>query len=247
VLTGLALALAAPLAVPVDLLARRTTGLGLVVLGVLAAVVGVFLARRAPRAAPWDALGVLVAAAALLLFGRAFRTDLHSAMTVQSALLVLGLGIALGAGLTSVLHPDDPEPDPRLTPALIADRAALAFVGLSLGAWVVLPVALEPLTYRPEGSAVPTGPVIMLVLAVVSVLVFAVDRLLDRTRASMLAQARRELFAQRTAPSSPGVPATAPTIEEWEDEAEPEDALGTDRPEPQTEYVVVEPDAIVKG
>jgi hypothetical protein len=244
VLTGLALALAAPLALPVDLLARRTAGLGLVILGVLAAVVGVFLARRAPRAAPWEALGVLVAAAALLLFGRAFRNDLHSAMTAQSALLVLGLGVALGAGLTSVLHPDDPEPDPRLTPALIADRAALAFVGLSLGAWVVLPVALEPLTYRPEGSSVPTGPVIMAVLAVVSVLVFAVDRLLERTRASMLAQARRELFVARSA-SRP-----APAAEEWEDEAEPEDAPGTERPqppEPSVEYVVTEPDAIVKG
>jgi hypothetical protein len=189
VLTCLGLGLAVPAGLPVDLLARRTTGLVVVVAGAAAALAGVVLARRWGRLAPWDALGLAGAAAGMLLFGRALRVDLHGASTVPTLLVIGGLAAALSAGITALLNADDRLAVPDVWRPDIAESVTIGFAAMLLGGWVLGPVAIEPLTYRPETATVPAGPVIMLAVALVSATIFAVSSGLATFRSRLLADA----------------------------------------------------------
>ncbi|MER7461167.1 hypothetical protein [Micromonospora sp. NPDC126480] len=93
--------------------------------GLLAVAGGALAARYAPRLLPWDAVGLLVvAAAAATIWPPAGRP----ADAIGTLLVTAGLGLALGAGIVLVTGPVRPSPGaaPEADPADPADPAGPA-------------------------------------------------------------------------------------------------------------------------
>ncbi|MFG3599908.1 hypothetical protein [Micromonospora chersina] len=79
------------------------TGTSLVLLfGILAVAGGALAGRHAARMLPWDAIGLVVAAAAGPLAWPEVRAELPSADTVGPVLVAVGLGLAFGSGIALV-------------------------------------------------------------------------------------------------------------------------------------------------
>ncbi|MFF4892908.1 hypothetical protein [Micromonospora chersina] len=86
--------------------------------GILAVAGGVLAGRHAARMLPWDAIGVVVTAAATPWSWPEVRADLPSAATVGPVLIAVGLGLAFGSGIGLVTASADGAPavsvgDPR--------------------------------------------------------------------------------------------------------------------------------------
>ncbi|TYB35471.1 hypothetical protein FXF50_23880 [Micromonospora sp. AP08] len=78
--------------------------------GILAVAGGALAARHAGRMLPWDAIGVVVTAAATPWFWPDVRAELPSADTVGPVLIAVGLGLAFGAGIVLVTEPTGTPP-----------------------------------------------------------------------------------------------------------------------------------------
>ena len=79
-------------------------------LGILAVAGGALAGRHAARMLPWDAIGVVVAAAAAPLTWPVVRSELPSADTVGPVLVAVGLGLAFGSGIVLVTGPAETAP-----------------------------------------------------------------------------------------------------------------------------------------
>lgn len=180
---GVAFGVAAPIALAPRLFYLDRPGDTLVVLivGVLAVSAGVLLTLFADQRAPWDALGVLLAAIGLLLTPISVREQLGSGRPAQ-LLLAAGLGLGLGAGLSRLARQRD---------GRVAATAALGFAAMALAGQTLVPVVLLPLSETRSGQLPLTGPVIMVVTAFVLVLLFGLGRMVDRIRRDIHAEAHR--------------------------------------------------------
>lgn len=156
-----------------------------VAVGALAA--GAVLTSRADRIAPWDALGVLIAAFAFAMLPTSVELHLGS-QTPAQVILAAGLGLGFGAGFSRLVAlpgvPGNPLPVRE-----VASVAALGFAAMVLAAYALSPVALLPLAERHVGKLPLTGPVIMVVTAVVLCLLFGAGRAVQRIRRDIYAEA----------------------------------------------------------
>ena len=109
----------------------RPSGVWLLAVAVAAVATGVVLGSRADGWAPWDALGLLVAAATLWLGAGGTATTGHHVM------LAAGIGVALGASLSRVAS----LPGIGLGPARVAGIGAL---GVAAALLVTNPLAPAP-------------------------------------------------------------------------------------------------------
>lgn len=76
-----------------------------IVVALVTIAAGAFLALRVDAAAPWDAIGVVVAIVGLLL-GTDYTSDrLGVTVLVSGSLLLAGTGLAIGHGMTRLLKP----------------------------------------------------------------------------------------------------------------------------------------------
>jgi hypothetical protein len=158
----------------------------LLVLVVSAAGLGVLLARVADRAAPWDALGLLLVAVGLLLAVRQLDQELTWGPPLHPYVIGAGLGLALGAGLGRVAA----WPDRARPPYARATDAGLGFAAALLAAGVMTPLLL-PIAYGQRmGPGVPwQPPAVVTVAAVVVALFFGLARAVDRIRRDIRAEA----------------------------------------------------------
>ncbi|MEU5526177.1 hypothetical protein ABZ744_04490 [Micromonospora chersina] len=78
--------------------------------GILAVAGGALAARHAARMLPWDAIGVVVTAAATPWSWPEVRAELPSADTVGPVLIAVGLGLAFGSGIVLVTEPTGTPP-----------------------------------------------------------------------------------------------------------------------------------------
>jgi len=143
----------------------RPSGVWLLAVAVAAVAAGVVLGSRADRWAPWDALGLLAAAATLWL-----RTG-GPPTTGHHVVLAAGLGVALGAGLSRVVSRPGIGPGP-------ARVAGVAAVGVAAALLVTNPLAPVPewlvtVDRIPQPSAVVT-PALVALGAVVTAVGWAV-------------------------------------------------------------------------
>jgi hypothetical protein len=180
---AVAFGVAAPIALAPRLFYLDRPGDTLVVLivGVLAVSGGVLLTLFADQRAPWDALGVLLAAIGLLLSPISVREQLGSGRPAQ-LLLAAGLGVGLGAGLSRLARQRDRQ---------VAATAALGFAAMALAGQALVPVVVVPLSRTRFGELPLTGPVVMMVTALVLVLLFGLGRMVDRIRRDIYAEAQR--------------------------------------------------------
>ncbi|GGS07699.1 hypothetical protein GCM10010169_60710 [Micromonospora fulviviridis] len=114
-------AAAAPVAVfefPYDGPSSGTRTSLVLLFGILAVAGGALAARHAARMLPWDAIGLVVVAAASPLAWPEVRAELPSADTVGAVLVAVGLGLAFGAGIVLVT---DPAGTPPIGPAATVD------------------------------------------------------------------------------------------------------------------------------
>jgi hypothetical protein len=206
-----AFGLAAPIALGLEVSFEYQPGASTLVLIVAAVAVaaGVLLTRYADRAAPWDALGVLLAAVGLLLVPGSVQEELGSSIPAK-VLLGAGLGLGLGSGLGRLALPrtapagsglagsglagstvSGSAPSGLVPRREIASTAALGFAAMVLAGYALAPVVTFPLTQPRYGRLPLTGPVVMAVTALVLVLLFGFGRLVDRVRRDIYAEAQR--------------------------------------------------------
>ncbi|GAA1749639.1 hypothetical protein [Luedemannella helvata] len=191
IVTAAGLGLLLPVGLQVDLLAQRSAGAAVVVVGAAAALAGVLLARRVPRALPWDALGLLAGAGGVVLLGRSVRTEVHSPGAMQAMLLVGGAALALGATLTPLLRPEATDQPGTRTPTETVGTLAVAVAALTTSTVLLGPAALSHITYLRTGFGVYAGPVTLGVLALVLTGIFlfglAMARILRERAAANIA------------------------------------------------------------
>ncbi|SCL41033.1 hypothetical protein GA0074692_6107 [Micromonospora pallida] len=152
------------------------------VVGFTAVTAGAMVARHAERILPWDALGVAVAAAALPLALPVVREELPSALLVGPLLAALGLGLALGFGLTSAATRDaedrSVEPTER---GWLPATLVLGFVAWTLTVQALAPIAV-PAQFHIRAEPTFTLPVLVGAAALLLVLLFAFGRVVDGLR-----------------------------------------------------------------
>ncbi|QGN46943.1 hypothetical protein ACN26Y_11940 [Micromonospora sp. WMMD558] len=160
------------------------TRTALVLLLGLGAVAGGALAGRyAARLLPWDALGLVVAAAATALTWPAPRAELPSSDTVGPALVAVGLGLALGSGIVLVTGPAGPPPA-REAGMVNGDGAGVLVLGPAT--LMLCATALAPVMVRSQAGDVTgqessfTLPLFTTVGAVLLVVLFGFARAVDR-------------------------------------------------------------------
>jgi hypothetical protein len=182
VCTGFGLSIPAVIGLRMDFEFRPGTATAILLVAVVSVAFGVLLTRYADQIAPWDALGVIIAAIALLLLPSSVQTQIGSSTPAQ-LLLAGGMGLALGSGLTRLA---------ALTPtAEAAGFGALGVTALLLAGQALAPIALQSSTGPSYGKLPLTGPVIMGITAVVLVLLFGMGRMVDRIRRDIRAEATR--------------------------------------------------------
>jgi hypothetical protein len=182
VCTGFGLSIPAVIGLRMDFGFRPGTATAILLVAVVSVAFGVLLTRYADQIAPWDALGVIIAAIALLLLPSSVQTQIGSSTPAQ-LLLAGGMGLALGSGLTRLA---------ALTPtAEVAGFGALGFTALLLAGQALAPIALQSQSGPAYGKLPLTGPVIMGITAVALVLLFGMGRMVDRIRRDIRAEATR--------------------------------------------------------
>lgn len=156
------------------------------VTGVAALTAAALLARYAARVLPWDAVGLVLAAVAMPLGSSVVRAQLPSAAPAQPVLMVVGLGLALGFGLSAAaLGLSRPvEQTGLLTGLLVLGPAALVLAALTLA-----PVVIRSQTDGPYREPLLTVPVFVTVTAVALVLLHAFTRAVERLRRDLRAEA----------------------------------------------------------
>ncbi|MFI7573435.1 hypothetical protein [Micromonospora sp. NPDC049497] len=125
-----------------------TPGSALVlVFGLVAVVGGALVGRHAEDLAPWDAVGLVVAAVATPLTSAVVRAEFPSVRTVGPVLIVVGLGLALGYGIVQAVLPGVDRP---------AGDAGVFVLGPA--ALVLTATALAPVVVRLEYDGPSQGP-----------------------------------------------------------------------------------------
>lgn len=124
----------------------RASGLVLLAVVVVAAATGVVLVRVAAQVMPWEAFGLLLAAAAL-----AMRIGQPDGGLLPTYLLAVGVGLALAAGLAQVAS----EPDRLRTPERAGPAPALGFA-----AALVVCLAMAP-SLQWGWAATAYGPLLL--------------------------------------------------------------------------------------
>jgi hypothetical protein len=134
------------------------------IVGVSAGAAGAWLADRA---APWDLLGALVCAVALLLTNPRLADSVLPPWAGYT-LLIIGVGLVLGAGLTRLARRTDGGDGPGFV-----ERAAPGFAAIILVGQVLVPLAV-----RSYGSgALAYGlPLTILVFGLALLVLFALGR-----------------------------------------------------------------------
>ncbi|WP_091451517.1 hypothetical protein [Micromonospora inyonensis] len=204
VVLGFAAAPVSLVAWALDLATSPRRVLLVAVTGLVAVSAGALLARHAARVLPWDALGVALAAVALPLAAPAVRAELPSALTVGPVLAALGLGLALGFGLTfpATRDPDEEDGsgavDPGIERGWLPAALVLGFVAWTLTAQALSPVAVRAQFQNVRSEPTFTLPVLVGTAALLLALLFAFGRVVDRLR-------------DLDTPTRPGTP-TAPGI-----------------------------------
>ncbi|MEV1331929.1 hypothetical protein AB0J20_20410 [Micromonospora costi] len=162
-----------------------------VVTGAGALTAGALLARQALPPLPLDAMGLLVAAVATPLASPMVHAELPWAVTAHPVLVTLGLGVALGFGLshtaTAVVPPPTPESGrdgPRVEPetARLVGLLVLGPVALVLCAVMVAPVVLRSQMDTPYREPVLTVPAFAAGAAVLTALLWGLQRAMARPR-----------------------------------------------------------------
>jgi hypothetical protein len=195
VCTGFGLGIPAMIGLRMDFGFRPGTATASLLIAVVSVAFGVLLTRYADQIAPWDALGVIVAAIALLLLPSSVRVQIGSSTPAQ-LLLAFGMGLALGSGLTrlaalATATALTTAAGARTAAAEVAGFGALGFAAMLLAGQALAPTALLPVAEPAYGKLPLTGPVIMGITAVVLVLLFGMGRMVDRIRRDIRAEATR--------------------------------------------------------
>ncbi len=161
--------------------------LDLFVLGAVPAAIGALAGAAAVRSVdrwfPWDALGIVLAAAAVVVTTNRGRIDLPDLIQPALVLGSFGLGLALTAGLARLA-----EPDAR---ALSANEVSIS-AGFGVAALVLCQQLISPVTYlvRQDVSSPQLAvPLTMLGAAVVLVVLFGLGRLVQRGGTDLVAGA----------------------------------------------------------
>jgi hypothetical protein len=156
------------------------------VTGVAALTAAALLARSATRALPWDAVGLVLAAVAMPLGSSVVRAQLPSATQVQPVLTVVGLGLALGFGLSAAALAVT---RPAVEPGLLTGLLVLGPAAFVLAALALAPVVIRSQSDGPYREPLLTVPVFVTVAAVVLVLLHAFTRAVARLRRDLRAEA----------------------------------------------------------
>ncbi|MCI4062610.1 hypothetical protein MRQ36_08540 [Micromonospora sp. R77] len=156
------------------------------VTGVAALTAAALLARSPARTLPWDAVGLVLAAVAMPLGSAVVRAQLPSTVQAQPVLMVVGLGLALGFGLSAAARTvgRPVEETGVLTGLLVLGPAALVLAALALA-----PVVVRAQADGPYREPLLTVPVFVTGTAVALVLIFAFTRAVERLRRDLRAEA----------------------------------------------------------
>ncbi len=160
-----------------DLLVR------LVVPAVIGAIAGAAAVRYVDRWFPWDALGIALGAAAVMLTSRRGQLELPDLAQPAMVLGTFGLALALTAGATRLTDPGAR----GLSTTEVSMSAGLGVAALVMCQQVISPVAylaVEDLR-GPQLSV----PLTMAGAAVVLVVLFGLGRLVQRIRKDLVAEA----------------------------------------------------------
>ncbi|MET7808323.1 hypothetical protein [Micromonospora chersina] len=125
--------------------------------GILAVAGGALAARHAARMLPWDAIGVVVTAAATPWSWPEVRAELPSADTVGPVLIAVGLGLAFGSGIALLSNAATAPPIGPAGPVndlADGDSAATDAPAAAAPAVAAEPAAVAP-AVAPEGE--PAG------------------------------------------------------------------------------------------
>jgi hypothetical protein len=150
---------------------------------VIGAVAGAAAVSYVDRWFPWDALGIVLGAAAMLLISGQAQRELPDLTVPALVLGSFGLGLALSAGLARLA---DPGARGLSTPEVSMSA------GFGVAALVLCQHVIAPFTYVMRQDA--TGPQLTLPLtmvgaAVVLVVLFGLERLVQRIRTDPVAEA----------------------------------------------------------
>jgi hypothetical protein len=146
------------------------------------AVAGAAAVRFADRRFPWDALGIVLGAAAVFVTSNRGRIDLPDLVAPAMALGSFGLGLALVAGLARLADPNGR--------GLSANDVCLS-AGLGVAALVLCQQVISPVTSvvtQDVLSPQRTVPLTMLGTAVVLMVLFGLGRQVQRTRKDLVAE-----------------------------------------------------------
>ncbi len=160
-----------------DLLVR------LVVPAVIGAVAGAAAVRYVDRWFPWDALGIVLGAAAVMLTSSRGQLELPDLTQPAMVLGTFGLALALTAGLARLTDPG--------ARGLSTTEVSMS-AGLGVAALVMCQQVISPIAYLAQedlrGTQL-TVPITMVGAAVVLVLLFGLGRLVQRIRRDLVAEA----------------------------------------------------------
>jgi hypothetical protein len=148
----------------------------------IGAVAGAAAVRFVDRRFPWDALGMALAAAAVLVTTNQGRIDLPDLIHPAIVLGSFGLGLALTAGLARLA-----EPDGR---GLSANDVSIS-AGFGVAALVLCQQVISPVSYlvRQDVSSPELAvPLTMLGAAAVLVVLFGLGRLVQRPRTDLVTE-----------------------------------------------------------
>ena len=146
----------------------------------IGAVAGAAAVRFVDRRFPWDALGILLGAAAVLVTSNKGRIDLPDLIHPAIVLGSFGLGLALTAGLARLTDPDGR--------GLSATEVSIS-AGFGVAALVLCQQLISPVTYlvRQDVSSPQLAvPLTMLGAAVVLVVLFGLGRLVRRPHTDLV-------------------------------------------------------------
>jgi len=161
----------------IDLLVR------LAIPAAIGVVAGAAAVRFVDRWFPWDALGIVLVAAGVLLTSYRGQTDLPDLTEPAILLGTFGLGLALTAGLARLA-----EPGARGLSAADVSMSA----GFGVAALVLCQQVISPVTYLVrEDIRGPqlTVPLTLVGAAVVLVVLFGLGRLVQRIRQDLVVEA----------------------------------------------------------
>ncbi|NES31167.1 hypothetical protein GCE86_21410 [Micromonospora terminaliae] len=197
----------------------RAQAYPVVLAGLTAVAGGAALARFRSGLLPWDAAGLLLAALAMPLAAPVVRAELPATGQVSPLLSAIGLGLAVGFGLTLTATTSDTTAPAATAPAggvpgggvadggveesgRVAGVLALGMAALVLSALALAPPLLSGWANGRGGEPPLTIPVLVGVAALVLVLLFGFGRAVDRIRRDLRAEAALTT-AQLSTPAAP--------------------------------------------